>query len=191
MLNCQENQLISTRFITPVLLLITLLLTRVSVAANQDSLQVRLHSTDAEHIVVSLQNNSAESISLLLWGSPFESALTQDLFAVSPMIGSGNAAFRGRMVKRANPLPEDFITLNAGETIDTIVPIVRLYDLAKFGEYRIVLNWTVQYMKDDGDLAAVKLESTPLITTLLPQPATLAAIDLDYESCSVDQQSTI
>ncbi len=172
-------------------ILLALCFARGAVATTQDSLHVRLQSTDAEHIVVALQNTSDESVSILLWGSPFESELTQDLFSISVVNSAEKAVFRGRLIKRAYPLPEDFLSLAPGQTIEAIVPVVRWYDLPQFGDFQVELNWSAQYLNDSGELVSLTLTSAPLIATLLPQPGIRAALDPAFESCSADQQATI
>ncbi len=173
------------------LLWITVLIAHSPVFAAADSLKLGLSAVDADHIAVTLRNDSTESVDILLWGSPFESELTQNLFNIRAVGASDRAEFRGRLIKRIGPAPEDFLTLAAGGSVEAVVPVVRYYQLSNFGDYTVGAEWALQYLADSGELLSMTLTVSPIVVSLLPQPDVRAAVDPGFTSCAADQQSTI
>ena len=159
--------------------------------ADVDSLELSLATVDADHVAVTLRNNADTPVTFLRWGSPFDAALTRDLFNISVVGDTDRAGFSGRLIKRIAPVAEDFITLAAGDFVEAIVPVVRYYHLPTFGEYTVGLNWPLQYLDDNGALSTKNIAAPAIVATLLPQPDVSAAVAAGFSSCAADQQVTI
>ena len=171
--------------------MIAVLLTQARAFAEGDSLHVSLAAVDADHVAVTLHNDTDAPVTFLRWGSPFEAALTRDLFDISIADQGARAGFRGRLIKRIDPAPEDFTVLAAGGSVEAIVPVVSYYNLTTFGEYNVALNWPLQYRDDNGALLTKNIVAPAIVATLLPQPETRAAVAAGFSSCAADQQVTI
>ncbi|MEM7257664.1 MAG: M35 family metallo-endopeptidase, partial [Pseudomonadota bacterium] len=168
------------------LTLLLLLCTRLSFAG----VELRLAPVDQQHVRVVLSNQGTEPLRFLTWGSPFESELTQDLFYLQTTFGKQRAAYAGRHVKRAGPLPEHFTELLAQQSLDVIVPLANYYDLPASGEYAISMTWSMQVQRQ-GRLQPVSLQSAVINTWLYKAQRTIAALPADYNSCEVEQQSEL
>ena len=90
---------------------------------------------------VSARNDTAEPLELLLWNTPFESALAADLFDIVREEDGMHLAYLGPMVKRALPPPADaVVTLAPGESIDAVIDLSQSYALERAGSYTVRLD---------------------------------------------------
>jgi len=93
-------------------------------------------SEDAAAPVAFYVRNDADSaVKLLAWNTPFETFLSADIFRVK--INGESVTYIGRVIKRGEPLPEDYITIGAGERREVTVDLARYYDMTLAGEYRV------------------------------------------------------
>ena len=87
---------------------------------------------------VAARNPSNGSLALLTWNTPFEPTLSADAFAIAR--DGEPVPYRGRLVKRAWPPPDDAIVrLAPGETFERELDLARHYALDEPGTYSIAL----------------------------------------------------
>jgi hypothetical protein len=80
-------------------------------------------------------NNGAEAVELLIWNTPLEEVLSADVFAVSR--DDQAVSYIGRTMKRSSPEADDYVTIDAGATRETLIDISRYYDTREPGAYEI------------------------------------------------------
>ena len=87
---------------------------------------------------VEARNPSNEELALLTWNTPFEPTLSADAFAIAR--DGEPVPYRGRLVKRAWPPPDDAIVrLAPGETFERELDLSRHYAVYEPGTYSIAL----------------------------------------------------
>lgn len=80
------------------------------------------------------QNHTDEEIIVLSWFTPFE-GIAGEIFDIKH---DGKAvSYHGILVKRGDPLAEDYITIAAGGTLSTEIDLAESYDFSKAGDYDI------------------------------------------------------
>jgi len=146
-----------------------------------------------------LTNDSAASISVLSWGTPFEQELTQDLFDVSASDGgnksifSDRALFSGRLIRRGNPQIEDFISLASGQSRSVIIPLADYYQLTDHGPHHVSFRG-VFYLQNNAiarseELQAISVKTESILVGLSPAPEVMYARAAGFSTCSAAQQS--
>ena len=108
-----------------------------------DALPVTLRAPDSRspvdaplEIVVEVRNDTDAEAAILLWNTPFEPTLSADAFAVAR--DGATVPYRGRMLRRALPPPEDAIArLAPGEALERTVALSEHYGLDAPGTYEI------------------------------------------------------
>jgi len=112
-----------------------------SVLAARGSAEVRitaakeaLSAEDGILVNVTISNPNKSVIKILRWYTPFD-GVKQDLFAVS--VNGKVAEYIGPEYKRPAPTEKDYITLNPGESIDTVIDLAGFYDFSESGYYQI------------------------------------------------------
>ena len=169
--------------------------------AEQGDLAVTIQAAD-NGVEFTLTNNSENSISLLRWETPFEGELTQDVFAVSAADGknkslhSERAMFSGRLIRRKNPGPADFIKIAAGESRSATVPLAHYYQLSDQGMHYVNFRGVFSFREPGKDRTALALEPAlktvfaktgSVETNLTPVPEVQFARAAGYSSCSAQQ----
>jgi peptidyl-Lys metalloendopeptidase len=89
---------------------------------------------DKQILTFTLSNNSNESVSLLKWHTPLEGILN-DMFWVKREEEA--TVYLGKMVKRAAPKADDYLTLEPKESISTDFDVSEVYDISKSGNYTV------------------------------------------------------
>jgi len=81
-----------------------------------------------------LRNASDRALWVLRWYTPLE-GIAGDIFRV---VHEGRAVeFRGPMVRRAEPRPDDYQLIEAGREVTAEVDLARAYDLSAAGAYEV------------------------------------------------------
>ncbi len=84
-----------------------------------------------------LENLSADALSVLAWYTPIE-GLHGDIFRITR--DQEQVLYQGRMAKRGDPHPGDYMRIEPGDSISAEVDLARGYDLSLAGEYRVEFN---------------------------------------------------
>jgi hypothetical protein len=81
-----------------------------------------------------LTNASADGVYVLKWFTPLE-GMAGDIFRVER---EGAALpYRGKLVKRGPPIPEDYVWLEAGQSVAAEVDLAEGYDFSQAGQYTV------------------------------------------------------
>lgn len=94
-----------------------------------------------------LTNTTNHSIEVLQYHTPFEGILG-DIFELK--FGVDTLTYRGPMVKRLPPGDEDWLKVEAGDSLTAFVDIAKAWDLDQAGEYQLQLKKTISYRIDSG-----------------------------------------
>lgn len=81
-----------------------------------------------------LHNRTAERVKVLKWNTPFE-GVAGEIFDIKR--DGQPVSYYGILVKRGNPLPEDYISIEPGGTKSSDVNLAESYDFSKAGDYDI------------------------------------------------------
>ena len=183
-------------------------LTSASASPSASPLQLSVNAGLTTGTVdVSLTNTGAESVSVLLWNTPFESTLSDNVFLVEKAVKGFPllqvAEFVGRSVKRSNPTADSYQTLRAGETITANVILNKYYDITQLGEhtvrfvggfnYEVLSTQTLRSKQETvsiDQLDFVELLSERAAINLFPS-LTPRLRTPSYESCSAQQRVDI
>jgi hypothetical protein len=85
-----------------------------------------------------VSNRGDADIQMLVWNTPFEKILSADVFSVKH--DGETMPYNGRKIKRGTPQPENYLTVHAGERLETILDISAYYDMDQPGEYSVAYN---------------------------------------------------
>jgi len=171
-------------------------------ATEQGDLAVAILPAD-NGVEFVLTNTSAEDISLLSWETPLEGELTQDVFSVShsdeknKSLHPDRAMFSGRLIRRPDPQPKDFITIAAGESRSAIIPLADYYQLSAQGMHYVSFRGVFSFQQKQKDRSALLSAPASLKTVfaktgtvevdLTPTPEILYARAEGYRGCSAQQ----
>lgn len=86
-------------------------------------------------LVFFVSNESETDLPLLIWNTPIEIPLSADVFTV--MLNGEQLEYQGRMIKRGSPAPEHYRTIEAGESLETLVELANYYDMSSAGSYKV------------------------------------------------------
>jgi hypothetical protein len=102
---------------------------------------------DGVFIDFSLFNHSDDDLSVLSWYTPLE-GFYSNLFIIKDQNGEA-LPYQGPMVKRANPLPADYVMIRANGSVATMLDLTLVYNLIP-GDYKVQLNKkTLQVIEND------------------------------------------
>ena len=104
--------------------------------------RARVGATDPLVVKFTLRNTSAVPVTVLKWHTPLD-GFTGDLFEVTQE--GAPVRYIGAIVKRAEPQPEDYVTLEPGAEVSADVDLAEGYAIADPGRY------TVAYRLSLGD----------------------------------------
>ena len=104
--------------------------------------RARVGATDPLVVKFTLRNTSAVPVTVLKWHTPLD-GFTGDLFEVTQE--GAPVRYIGPIVKRAEPQPEDYVTLEPGAEVSADVDLAEGYAIADPGRY------TVAYRLSLGD----------------------------------------
>ena len=97
-----------------------------------------------------IQNNTEKDILLLSWYTPFEGFLS-NLFIITDNTGK-KLNYKGAMVKRFSPEPEDYIKLTSKEKFSIQLDLTQAYQFSK-GTFSLQLKQqNIQYKYQNSEL---------------------------------------
>ncbi len=161
-----DNLLISIRFL--LLIWLTFFLAPVVMAQSggllADDLSVSIKPAD-NGVEFVLTNNTGAPVSLLRWETPLEAELTQDVFHVTQSDGGNRnvyakpAMFSGKLFKRGEPGPEDFINIAVGQSVSAVVQLADYYQLSDEGGYQVSFHGEFHMQVHSHDEPESRLQS--------------------------------
>jgi heat shock protein HslJ len=119
-----------------------------------------------------LTNVSSEGFFVLKWFTPLE-GLAGDIFGVQR--DGVDLPYRGKLVKRAPPISEDYVWMDAGGSISAEVDLAEGYDFSQAGQYTLQfrsprLSHTAKTPGEQADsvdeLAMIQIPSRPVSVTI-------------------------
>lgn len=84
-----------------------------------------------------LTNRTAQPLYVLKWRTPLEGQMGTD-FQVTR--DGTEVSYQGRMVKRANPGADSYVTLAPGASVDARIDLSQAYEMKQPGRYRIAFH---------------------------------------------------
>lgn len=159
-------------------------------------LQPTVARGDDVQVRVTLSNTSGTVQHLLRWRTPLD-GIDTSLFDVTR--DGQPVRYLGRSVKRAAPVPADFVRLDPGASLSKTVELSRLYEMSVTGSYTIRYRSPAMPVAGIGLAPVVgELASTPatvFVNARLPRGTRIAAFapeatgaGLSYANCSNAQQ---
>jgi peptidyl-Lys metalloendopeptidase len=155
-----------------------------------------VNSTERVMVKVTLTNESDHAIRLLSWYAPAEE-LEEDVFSV--MRGTEGVEYIGPHYKRAAPVANDFVVLDAGKSVSRDVDLSDFYDFSKGTDYNI--KYSTSFLRE-GAKESVTLSSNEVGVWIMgranavpeklaPSQAIAGTSGLAFTKCTVDQSNTI
>jgi peptidyl-Lys metalloendopeptidase len=89
---------------------------------------------EGTNLFFELTNNTKKPIHILKWNTPLEGLKSDCLHVLK---NGKTIAYDGRLVKRGQPKPKDFILLEPGKSISAKVDIGEVYDMAKARKVKV------------------------------------------------------
>jgi peptidyl-Lys metalloendopeptidase len=119
---------------------------RTPLATSLEVSQYAHGPADEIAITFAAHNGGQESVYILKWQTPFD-GIEADLFEVS--CDGEPVAYTGKLIKRAEPEPADFLEIKAGETRTAVFDPSAVYDMSRTCQYTVryrnglasLLNW--------------------------------------------------
>lgn len=113
--------------------------------AENINCQIELSLTDyeaADRLILkyTISNTSDKSITILKWNTPIE-GINANIFNI--LSDDIPVLYTGKLIKRGNPRPEDYVTIKPNEVISGEVNLEDAYYISKSGDYSIVLNTVI------------------------------------------------
>lgn len=99
------------------------------------------------NIKFTLGNVSNETLYVLTWYTPLE-GLKGKIFKVTR--DGVEIPYEGRMVKRGNPVREDYVRIGPGESASATVDLSSGYNLSARGEYRVEFKGRIHDVAREG-----------------------------------------
>jgi heat shock protein HslJ len=96
--------------------------------------QESLPTGTAVPVRFTLTNISSEGFFVLKWFTPLE-GLGGDIFSVQR--DGEDLPYRGKLVKRGPPIPEDYVWIDAGGSVSAEVDLAEGYDFSQAGRYTL------------------------------------------------------
>jgi len=156
-------------------------------------------------VKISLSNISDETVSILVWDTPFEDTLSNDVFAVEtgrkgfPFLES--ATYTGRLVKRAPASSESYIELAPGKTLSKQIELNDYYEVARNGSYSVSYVGDIKFA-DTKALSKRSLSVTRQLKSLANSQVLSQQVDVvmtpslsarlrtpAFANCSANQQT--
>ncbi len=173
-------------------------------SAQQGYLAVELQP-QGNGVLFTVTNTSSQPVSVLRWDTPLDSELTDDVFkvvAASKQSAQTSATYSGRLIKRGTPLPEDFITINAGENHSTQIDISRYYQIKEKDTYSVSYNGTLQVQtpsdqkrrkvySTSATTKTIKTKSAAVLVNITPAPIIKYARISGFNSCTAEQKNIL
>lgn len=86
---------------------------------------------------VVLTNTSDQDLSILTWNTPLDDLVTDCLDVT---LNGKKVEYDGPLVKRGAPTAKDYVTIKAGQSVETKFPVSAAYDTSKPGTYNVKLK---------------------------------------------------
>ena len=127
-----------------------------------------LPNGEAVRVTFTLTNHSPETLYVLTWYTPLE-GIFGEIFRIER---DGQAIpYEGPLVMRGDPLPKDYVQLEAGTSASAEVDLATAYDFSSAGEYTIeflsprishVARTRADLARTVDDLGPVEIPSKPV-----------------------------
>jgi heat shock protein HslJ len=143
-----------------------------------------LDSGETVKAVFTLTNTSSDGFYVLKWFTPLE-GIAGDIFRVER--DGAELPYRGKMVKRGPPISEDYVWLEAGESVSAEVDLAEGYDFSQAGQY------TIQFRSPQiSQVAKTETEKADSFEALgmIQIPSNAANVVIESSSGSHNSQST-
>lgn len=98
-------------------------------------------------VAFTLENLSAEPLSVLTWYTPLE-GLHGDIFRIRR--DGEEVLYQGRLAKRGDPQAEEYVRIEPGDSVSAEVDLAGGYDLSMAGEYRVEFNGRIHDVAGAG-----------------------------------------
>ena len=138
----------------------------VKLSADKDS----FGESDEVIIHVTITNPNSYPIKILKWFTPVNE-LERSLFTITR--NGETVPYVGRMIKRAEPTENDYITIEAGASLTSDVNLARYYNLSSSDNYEVVYDVTSLQLyveKEIGALNDGRLNSNTLKMFITGRP---------------------
>ena len=109
--------------------------------------QAEFAAGGAVNIKFTLENVSNEALNILTWYTPLE-GLKGKIFKVTR--NGEEIPYEGRMIKRGNPVREDYVRIAPGESASATVDLSSGYNLRARGEYRVEFKGRIHDVAREG-----------------------------------------
>lgn len=129
--------------------------------------------------VFALTNTSSDGFYVLKWFTPLE-GIAGDIFRVER--DGAELPYRGKLVKRGPPISEDYVWLEAGESVSAEVDLAEGYDFSQAGQYTIQFRSPqISHVAKTGtekadsfeELGMIQIPSNTVnVVVVVPSPAT-------------------
>jgi len=96
----------------------------------------------------SIENPYNKKMKLLMWYTPFEGFFS-DLFVITHNHTAEKLIYQGPMVKRNQPLLEDYLSISANEVLSTTINLSLAYTFIP-GNYQLKLKSHTFYFEDEN-----------------------------------------
>jgi hypothetical protein len=96
--------------------------------------QASYKKDEAASLIFELTNHSKEPVHILKWNTPLEGMKT-DCLAVR--YNGKKIVYDGKLIKRGRPGPEDFLSLDPGESASAKIDVGEAYDISKPGRVKV------------------------------------------------------
>lgn len=175
-------------------------------AAVVDAERAAYGPEDGVAVRFELRNDSVSDLKVLAWRTPF-AGFEADLFDVRR--DGKPVAYLGRLVKRVEPTDADYLTIAAGDALETTFDLSKVYDMTAAGDYTVRFRpdaLVIDGVREVADgkafgLLAARVDSAEasfaLVGDFEPRP-TFAPEGFDdkvlapgYSGCTSSQQSTL
>ena len=111
---------------------------KIELSINEDQLPAGLVVMQS-HMV----NHTGQTITLLPWNTPFDSAITGRFLKVTEKSAGDTdveLAYMGPMVKRSAPVASDYVTVGNGEELQNRLDITKVYNFCQNHSYSVTFE---------------------------------------------------
>ncbi|HHL18157.1 MAG TPA: hypothetical protein ENJ33_00320 [Thiothrix sp.] len=155
-------------------------------------------STDKLTLNFTLTNTRNDPITFLKWQTPLENDFTGDMFTIQHK--GQDVPYIGKMVKRAAPTEEDFMTLAAGESVSGLIDLAEGYAVEETGDYTIALKQDLQVNPTYAEKGMFEMQlktvatQSSIISFTLNEKRQIEVIQekqANFSSCTSNQKSIL
>ena len=144
-------------------------------------------SQSSGKVLVTLKNNSQQSIKILKWNTPLEEKINSDIFKIYK--NNKEIPYIGRHIKRVQPTQKDFLVFEAGEEYQSWIDLPLYYKMRSEGNYTISYSspFTILTESKKHKLSKEKFSQENRLTISFVsslQKEISRKINADFEGCS-------